>query len=129
MTPGNMPCRASLRMQIRQQPNLRRKARGRPHKLQRLLRLTANFGFLTDFAMDDCFATMLPLVRPQPVSGRGLAERHTQKPQKFPRLLVRAGGGHDSDVHATHLLYFRIIDFQKDQLVLQSKSVVAPSIK
>ena len=94
-------------MQIRQQPNLRRKARGRPHNLQRFMRLTANFGFFSDFAMDDCFATMLPLVRPQPtVSGRGFAERHSQKAQKLPRLFVRAGRGHDRDVHATHLLHF-----------------------
>lgn len=40
------PPSASLRKQIRQMPNLRYTARGRPHKRHRLFRRVANFGGL-----------------------------------------------------------------------------------
>jgi hypothetical protein len=36
LTPGSLPFDASSLKQIRQQPNLRMYARGRPHNLQRL---------------------------------------------------------------------------------------------
>jgi hypothetical protein len=49
MTPGISPCSASLRKHKRQMPNLRRNARGRPHRLQRLCCRLENFGFLASF--------------------------------------------------------------------------------
>ena len=44
-TPGISPRSASWRKHKRQMPNLRRNARGRPHKLQRLCLRVENFGF------------------------------------------------------------------------------------
>src|ERR1700676_3317753 len=44
-TPGISPRSASPRKHKRQMPNLRRKAAGRPHSLQRLCRRVENFGF------------------------------------------------------------------------------------
>jgi hypothetical protein len=43
-TPGINPWSASLRKQIRQIPNFRYTARGRPHSRQRHLRRVVNFG-------------------------------------------------------------------------------------
>ena len=53
-TPGISPFNARLRKHRRQMPNLRRKARGRPHRLQRLCCRDENFGLrlsLTLFAV------------------------------------------------------------------------------
>jgi hypothetical protein len=55
-TPGISPRSASPRKHKRHTPNLRRKARGRPHSLQRLCLREENFGFLaslTRFAVVD----------------------------------------------------------------------------
>jgi hypothetical protein len=46
-TPGISPRSARLRKHKRQMPNLRKNARGRPHKLQRLCLREENFGFFT----------------------------------------------------------------------------------
>src|SRR5579863_387428 len=46
-TPGISPRSASWRKHKRQIPNLRRNARGRPHKLQRLCLRVENLGFFT----------------------------------------------------------------------------------
>jgi hypothetical protein len=46
-TPGISPRSASWRKHKRQMPNLRRNARGRPHRLQRLCLRVENFGFFT----------------------------------------------------------------------------------
>src|SRR5579864_1199286 len=48
-TPGISPRSASWRKHKRQMPNLRRKARGRPHSLQRLCLRVENLGFLASF--------------------------------------------------------------------------------
>ena len=53
-TPGISPFNARLRKHKRQMPNFRRKARGRPHRLQRLCCREENFGLrlsLTLFAV------------------------------------------------------------------------------
>jgi hypothetical protein len=44
LTPGIRPLLARLRKQIRQMPNLRYTARGRPHSLQRFSRREENLG-------------------------------------------------------------------------------------
>ena len=44
-TPGIKPSSASLRKQIRQMPNFRYTARGRPHNWQRRRSRVENFGF------------------------------------------------------------------------------------
>jgi len=45
-TPGISPRNANWRKHRRQMPNFRRKARGRPHSLQRLCLRVENLGFL-----------------------------------------------------------------------------------
>jgi hypothetical protein len=46
-TPGISPRSASPRKHNRQMPNLRKNARGRPHRLQRLCLRVENLGFFT----------------------------------------------------------------------------------
>jgi hypothetical protein len=50
-TPGISPRRAISRKQIRQRPNLRRYARARPQRLQRLYARTPNFGLRLVFSI------------------------------------------------------------------------------
>jgi len=56
-----MPWSASLRKQIRQMPNFRSTARGRPHNRQRFSRRVVNFGVRNAFAIFDLLAINLPL--------------------------------------------------------------------
>jgi len=58
-TPGIFPWSANLRKQIRQRPNLRYTARGRPHRLQRDSARVLNFGFRLALAIFDLLATEL----------------------------------------------------------------------
>jgi hypothetical protein len=62
MTPGSSPRSAMSRKQMRQMPNLRKKARGRPQRGQRLYARALNFGFLAALAMSDFFAKVLSSV-------------------------------------------------------------------
>jgi len=57
LTPGIKPRSASLRKQIRQIPNLRYTARGRPQSLQRHSRREEYFGSRFDLAILDLLAT------------------------------------------------------------------------
>ena len=61
-TPGIRPWSASLRKQIRQMPNLRYTARGRPHILQRRTMRVVNFGVRADFAICPLVATTITWV-------------------------------------------------------------------
>lgn len=56
MTPGISPFKAMLRKQMRQMPNLRKKARGRPHKGQRWYFCTLNLGVRFALAINDFLA-------------------------------------------------------------------------
>jgi len=58
--PGIFPSSASSRKQMRQTPNLRIYARGRPHLLHLKYALTLNFGGLFAFAIKHFFATDSP---------------------------------------------------------------------
>jgi hypothetical protein len=60
MTPGISPLRAMVRKQMRQMPNFRKKARGRPHKGQRLYFRTANLGGRLALAIWDFLAIRSP---------------------------------------------------------------------
>jgi hypothetical protein len=61
-TPGISPLSAKLRKQIRQMPNLRYTARGRPHILQRRTMRVENFGVRADFAICPLVATTITWV-------------------------------------------------------------------
>src|SRR6478736_3076020 len=60
-TPGIKPWSANLRKQIRQMPNFRYTARGRPHMLQRRLKRVVNFGACLALANLDLLATNVSL--------------------------------------------------------------------
>ena len=55
-TPGIWPCSASSRKQMRHSLNLRRYARGRPQRSQRVYAREENFCGRFDFAIRDFFA-------------------------------------------------------------------------
>jgi hypothetical protein len=61
MTPGISPLSASERKHKRQMPNLRKNARGRPHRLQRLCWRLENFGFLLSLTRFAVVAILLPI--------------------------------------------------------------------
>jgi len=64
-TPGISPFKARLRKHRRQMPNFRRKARGRPQRLQRLCFREENFGVrlsFTRFAVVDILSYLLSLL-------------------------------------------------------------------
>jgi len=56
-TPGIAPWSASFLKQMRQMPNLRYTARGRPHNLQRRRSRVVNLGVSLDLAILDLLAT------------------------------------------------------------------------
>jgi hypothetical protein len=56
MTPGSLPLEAMLRKQMRQTPNLRRKARGRPQIGHRVYDRTLNLGVRIAFSLSAFFA-------------------------------------------------------------------------
>src|SRR6185295_10758757 len=60
LTPGINPASANSRKWIRQMPNLRYTARGRPHNLQRRTRRVVNFGFRKAAAIFDLLAMHFP---------------------------------------------------------------------
>src|SRR3954462_13273639 len=80
VTPAMSPSSASLRKHRRQSANLRRKARGRPQRWQRLRRRTLNFGDLASLAI---FAVVAIVIR----SLRG-PERHAEQLQELARFFV-----------------------------------------
>src|SRR5436309_13852512 len=58
-TPGTCPCEDNVRKQMRQIPNLRMYARGRPHRLQRLCCETACLCLRSPRLTVDFLATLL----------------------------------------------------------------------
>ena len=58
-TPGIAPWSASFLKQMRQMPNLRYTARGRPHNLQRRRSRVVNLGVSLDLAILDLLATLV----------------------------------------------------------------------
>src|SRR5271157_723853 len=98
VTPGISPFRASFRKHNRQRPNLRRYARGRPQRQQRLrwrhcsfgvpaLRAASSFRSLAIFAVVAMFVCLSLLT-----------ERHPHVAQQRHALGVRARRGGDGDV-------------------------------
>src|SRR6516164_8502374 len=122
VTPGSAPSKARFRKQIRQSWNLRRYPRDRPQRLQRLFTRTENFGLRTVLATHAVVATLLilPLVLP---------ERHAERGQERPGLLVGTGRRHDADVHPLDLLDLRVVDLGEDQLVPHPERVIAPAVE
>jgi len=75
LTPGMQPWSASLRKQIRQVPNLRYTARGRPHSMQRRTTRVEYFGFRLAAAIFDLLAMVIHSVS----RGRPAPRRRTRR--------------------------------------------------
>src|SRR5690349_4938496 len=101
-----------LRKQIRQMPNLRYTARGRPHSRHRSrMRIFSRGGILTlsgwrllASSLAICllsFATFASVAISVFACSR-LAERHAEGPEQFAGLVVVGGTGHEGDVHPLH---------------------------
>src|SRR3990172_216095 len=70
-----------------------------------------------------------PVLPPTLRRRRRLPQREAEQPQQFAGLLVRAGGGHDGDIHAANLLHLVVVDLGKDQLLLHAEVQVAAAIE
>src|SRR5690349_17726206 len=57
------------------------------------------------------------------------AERHAKVAQQGARRIVVLRSGHNGDVHPLELIDLCIVDLREDQLITQSKRVIAASIK
>ncbi len=90
VTPGISPRRAILRKQMRQMPNRRRKARGRPHKGQRWYFCTSNLGGRFALAINDFLAIRFSaggVIRPRLYFLKG---RPNRVKRNLPSSSVRA---------------------------------------
>src|SRR5580692_7760012 len=139
-TPGISPFNASWRKHRRQMPNLRRNARGRPQRQQRLRwrpgslaipglfwafaamdsrRIVSSLMSLAIFAVVDIsllFNALLP-------------ERHSHLAQQRHALGVRARRGGDGYIHALGLFHLGVIDLRENQLVLDSQRIIAAAVE
>src|ERR1700757_1040362 len=103
------PSLAMLRKQIRQMPNLRYTARGRPHSRQRSrMRIFSRGSILTlsgwrllASSLAICFLNFANFasVAMSGFACSRLAERHAEGPEQLAGLVVAVGGGHEGDVH------------------------------
>lgn len=93
--PGISPRWARSRRQMRQIPNLRYTARGRPQKLQRVYARVENLGGRAFLAISDFFAMDLLLA----LFGVAILEGHAEVLEQGVGLLVRPGSCHERDVH------------------------------
>src|ERR1700726_2157674 len=50
-------------------------------------------------------------------------ERHAEMTQQSSRLIIAAGGSHDSDVHALLFVHLGVINLGENQLIVQSQGV------
>src|SRR5713101_5562100 len=132
VTPGISPFRASLRKHSRQMPNLRRKARGRPQRQQRLRWRHWSFGVFASLAFSSLISfAILAVVAMYYESSllQLLPERHSHMFQQRQPFRVRARGGGDTDIHAFGLIHLGVVDLRKDQLVLNTQGVVASPVE
>src|SRR5271168_1383272 len=129
MTPGISPLSARERKHKRQMPNLRRNARGRPHRLQRLCWRLENFGFLLSLTRFAVVAILLPILTTSSLhftsslartisSQLRRPERQPQAPQQRAGVVVGFRRGHHGNVHSLELLRLGVIDLGKNQLIV-----------
>ena len=121
--PGISPRRARSRRQMRQIPNLRYTARGRPQISQRRTRRLENFGLA--FALWMRAVLAMGQIR----SSRPVAEGHAELLQEEVALLVVGGRRHERDVHALGVLELVEVDLREDRLLGQPQRVVAATVQ
>src|SRR6266851_1252061 len=146
MTPGISPLSASERKHKRQMPNLRRNARGRPHRLQRLCWRLENFGFLLSLTRFAVVAILLPIVSSSrlpffktssnlfdpshaAISRLSRPEWQPQAAQQRAGMVVALRRSHHGDVHYLELFRLGVVDLGKNQLIVQSDGLVPSAIE
>src|ERR1044071_5118044 len=137
MTPGMSPRRASSRKQSRHISNLRRYARARPQRLQRLLMRTLNLIFLGSLSTSLLIDSSSILVESSGhCSGDrhaallGLrAERHAEVAQQSAALGVGVRRRHDRDVHALDRVDLVVLDLGEDDLLAHAPREVAAPVE
>src|SRR5579862_8165778 len=79
--------------------------------------------------IDACFRAFVPLdaVSTDELSCR--AERHTEQAEQAAPFLVGAGGRHDGDLHAAHLVYLVVVNLREDQLFFDAQGIVAAPVE
>src|ERR1035438_9688671 len=116
ITPGISPFSASWRKHRRQMPNLRRKARGRPQRQQRLRCRHWSLGVLALRAFSSLMSFAIFAVVAMFLLSPLLPERHSHLAQQRQALRIGAGRGGYADVHALGLVHLGIIDLGENQL-------------
>src|SRR5829696_6033981 len=146
VTPGNCPACAISRTQIRQRPNVRKTARGRPHRWQRVYARTAYFGLRLALTTRAFFATPSSSSRSYdcaccpprrlgpgarwPSSGGSVgAEGEPEPAEQLASLLVGTGGGHHGDVHAALPVHPVHVDLVEHRLLIETERVVAVAVE
>src|SRR5208283_1210605 len=119
ITPGSSPLKASPRKQILHISNLPMNARGLPQIVHLFLARTLNFGVRFAFSIIP-FLAMAPPLTP---------ERHAHELQELKGLFVRLCGRGNGDVHPPHPIDLVILYLRKNDLLLQSHSVIAPPVE
>src|SRR3984885_2631068 len=120
VTPGTSPACTITRRQMRQSPNLRYTALGRPHRWHRVYPRTLNLGVRCCFSIKAFFAMVLPGL---------LSERKAERCQERPSFLVGACGRDDGDVHAARRVDLVVVDLGEYQLLGHPEGVVAAAVE
>src|SRR5215213_6446469 len=131
LTPGSSPAWAISRRQMRQRPNLRKTACGRPQRWQRVYPRTANFG-LRAALLTRAFLAICSSLLPDSAGGRddGLAgEGEAEQAEQLAALVVVRGGGDQRDVHAARSVDLVDVDLAEHRLLGQPERVVAVAVE
>src|SRR5580698_6770087 len=120
VTPGTSPACTMTRRQMRQSPNLRYTALGRPHRWHRVYPRTLNLGVRCCFSIKAFFAMVLAVL---------LSEGKAERCEERPSFLVGACGGDDGDVHAAGRVDLVVVDLGEDQLLGHAERVVAAPVE
>lgn len=122
ITPGSSPRRAMFRKQMRQMPNLRKKALGRPQRGQRLYDRTLNFGFLFALAISDFLATVTSSVLL-------VFEGHTHHFQQGLTLFIGFGCGDYGNVQPLDLVNLVVLDLRENNVLFDTQGKVSSAIE
>ena len=121
-TPGICPLYANSRKQILQIPYFLKYAWGRPQILQRVYSLVENLGLRCCFTFIDVLAMKCFLLL-------CFSERHTELCEQFSCLFISLGCCHDDNIHTSNLIDLIIFDLGEDQLLFDTESIIASSVK
>lgn len=124
-TPGTCPFDARFLKQIRQIPNFLKKALLRPQMGHLLYCRVENFGFLRDFIMSDFLANASPSLDIYTL----IPKRHPQLLQQKTAFFISLRRCHDGDVQSLNFINFIVIDFRKDNKILNPDTAIGTAVK